>query len=128
MSKFLGSCCWTNKSCSFFIKNFKTRNPCICAQSLSRGPTLCDPMDCSLPGFSVRGIFQARILEASCHFLAQGIFLTWGVNPCLLACPALGSRFFTTEPPGKPPYIYINCQLKKKKGVSIKLLLISVVR
>ena len=23
-------------------------------------PTLCDPMDCSLPGFSVHGIFQAR--------------------------------------------------------------------
>ena len=25
--------------------------------------TLCDPMDCSLSGFSVHGIFQARILE-----------------------------------------------------------------
>ena len=26
-------------------------------------PTLCDPMDCSLPGSYVHGIFQARILE-----------------------------------------------------------------
>ena len=26
-------------------------------------PTLCNPMDCSPPGFSVHGIFQARILE-----------------------------------------------------------------
>ena len=26
-------------------------------------PTLCDPMDCSLPGFSVHGVFQTRILE-----------------------------------------------------------------
>ena len=26
-------------------------------------PTLCDPMDCSLPGFSIHGIFQARVLE-----------------------------------------------------------------
>ena len=26
-------------------------------------PTLCDPMDCSLPGSSVHGIFQATILE-----------------------------------------------------------------
>jgi len=26
-------------------------------------PTLCDPMDCSLPGSSVNGIFQARVLE-----------------------------------------------------------------
>ena len=25
--------------------------------------TLCDPMDCSLPGFSVHGVFQARVLE-----------------------------------------------------------------
>ena len=25
--------------------------------------TLCNPMDCSLPGFSVHGILQARILE-----------------------------------------------------------------
>ena len=24
---------------------------------------LCDPMDCSLPGSSVHGIFQARVLE-----------------------------------------------------------------
>ena len=26
-------------------------------------PTLCDPLDCRLPGSSVRGIFQARVLE-----------------------------------------------------------------
>ena len=26
-------------------------------------PTLCDPTDCSLPGFSIHGIFQARVLE-----------------------------------------------------------------
>ena len=26
-------------------------------------PTLSDPMDCSLPGSSIRGIFQARVLE-----------------------------------------------------------------
>ena len=31
-----------------------------CAQSCL---TLCDPMDCSLPGSSIHGIFQARILE-----------------------------------------------------------------
>ena len=26
-------------------------------------PTLCDPMDSSLPGFFVYGVFQARVLE-----------------------------------------------------------------
>ena len=33
------------------------------AQSLRSCPTLCDPMDCSLPGTSVHRISQARILE-----------------------------------------------------------------
>ena len=33
------------------------------AKSLQSCPTLCDPMDCSPPGSSVRGILQARILE-----------------------------------------------------------------
>ena len=33
------------------------------AQSLQSCLTLCDPVDCSLPGSSVLGIFQARILE-----------------------------------------------------------------
>ena len=33
------------------------------AQSLQSCPTLWDPLDCSLPGSSVHGILQARILE-----------------------------------------------------------------
>ena len=33
------------------------------AKSLQSCPTLCNPIDCSLPGSSVHGIFQARILE-----------------------------------------------------------------
>ena len=32
-------------------------------KSLQSCLTLCDPMDCSLPGSSVHGIFQARVLE-----------------------------------------------------------------
>ena len=32
-------------------------------KSLQSCPTLCDPMDCSLPGFSIHGILQARTLE-----------------------------------------------------------------
>ena len=47
-------------------------------------PTLCDPMDCSLPGSSVHGIFQAMVLD--CHFLLQGIFPTQGLNPGLPHC------------------------------------------
>ena len=33
------------------------------AKLLQPCPTLCDPMDCSLPGSSIHGIFQARVLE-----------------------------------------------------------------
>ena len=35
----------------------------MCAKSLQLCPTLCNPMNCSLPGCSVHGILQARILE-----------------------------------------------------------------
>ena len=38
---------------------------CVAAATklLQLCPTLCDPMDCSLPGSSAHGIFQARVLE-----------------------------------------------------------------
>ena len=35
----------------------------VCAKLLQLCPTLCDPTDCSLPGSSVLGIFQAKTLE-----------------------------------------------------------------
>ena len=36
---------------------------CVHAKLLQLCPTLCDPVDCCLPGSSVHGVFQARILE-----------------------------------------------------------------
>ena len=36
---------------------------CECVLVAQLCPTICDPMDCSLPGFTVHGISQARILE-----------------------------------------------------------------
>ena len=59
--------------------------------------TLCGPMDCSPPGFSVSGTFQARILEGIGHFLLQGIFLTQALNPGIFLSPALEGRFLTTS-------------------------------
>ena len=41
-------------------------------------------MDCSPPGSSVHGIFQARVLELDCHSLFQGIFLILGLKAYLL--------------------------------------------
>ena len=48
-------------------------------------PTLCDPMDCSLPGSSVQGILQARRLECVAISLS-GDLLIEGLNPGLLHC------------------------------------------
>ena len=41
----------------------RTKNIYMCAKSRQSCLTLCDPVDCSLQGFSVHGILQARILE-----------------------------------------------------------------
>ena len=47
------------------------------AKSLQSCPTLCDPMDCSLPGFSVHGILQARKLEwVAISFSTYGSYST----------------------------------------------------
>ena len=49
---------------SIFSKNWtKTLLTAAAAKSLQSCPTLCDPMDCSLPGSSLHGILQARVLE-----------------------------------------------------------------
>ena len=49
-------------------RNLKDESVCVCVcvhahMHFQLGPTLCDPVDCGLPGFSLHGISQARILE-----------------------------------------------------------------
>ena len=46
--------------------------PPFCAKSLQSSPILRDPMDCSLPGSSVHGISQARILEKFATSFSRG--------------------------------------------------------
>ena len=46
--------------CHFLLQCMKVKSESEVAQSC---PTLSDPMDCSPPGSSVHGIFQARVLE-----------------------------------------------------------------
>ena len=50
----------TGVGCHFLLQCMKVKSESKVAQSY---PTLWDPMDCSLPGFSVHRIFQARVLE-----------------------------------------------------------------
>ena len=62
--------------------------------SLQSCPTLCHSMDSSLPGSSVHGILQERILERGSHSLLSGIFcfLYWQAHSLPLV------------PPGKPKW------------------------
>ena len=50
----------TGVGCHFLLQLMKVKSESEVAQSC---PTLSDPMDCSLLGSSIHGIFQARILE-----------------------------------------------------------------
>ena len=58
----------TGVGCHLLLQCMKVKSEREVAQSC---PTLCDPTDCSLPGSSVHGIFQARVLE-------------WGASQCFL--------------------------------------------
>ena len=70
----------TLKSCSSHLSFL---SECILVVQLCL--TLCDLMDCSMPGSSVHGILQARILELVAIPLLQEIFPTQGSNPGLPA-------------------------------------------
>ena len=50
----------TGVGCHFLLQCMKVKSQSEVAKSC---PTLSDPMDCSLPGSSIHGIFQARVLE-----------------------------------------------------------------
>ena len=54
------SACQTSPLC---VPNSVCSCPCMHACSVMSLPTLCDLMDCSLPGSSVHGTFQVRIME-----------------------------------------------------------------
>ena len=53
-------CC---KDFGFYVMNGKQLGVLNRREVTQSCPTLCDPMDCSLPGSSLHGIFQTRILE-----------------------------------------------------------------
>ena len=62
-------------------------------------PTLCNPVGCSLPGSSIHGIFQARILEWVAISFSRGSSPTQGSNLGLLHCR---QTLLPSEPRGKP--------------------------
>ena len=60
---------------------FRFFYPGMCASPLSCIQLFLTPWTV---GFSVHGISAGKNTRVDCHFLPQGIFLTQGLNPCLL--------------------------------------------
>ena len=71
------------------------------AKLLQLYPTLCDPMDCSLPVSSVHGILQARIPEWVAMPSSRGSSQPRD-QTCISCVSCIAGSFFTTELLGKP--------------------------
>ena len=74
-----------------FLWSASVPNPFVCVLAAQSCPTLCDPADCSLPGFSVHGILQARILGWIAIPFSRGT--SQPRNRTLVSC--ITGRFFT---------------------------------
>ena len=72
-------------------------------------------MDCSLPGSSVHGIFEAKVLEWGATAFSA---LTAGPLFNILAHP--GTSLFDKSPEGCKKYILIKAKTKKKKKAYLK--------
>ena len=73
----------------------------MCAKSLQSCPTLCHPVDCSLLGFSVHGVLQARKLESVAVPTFRGS--SCPRDPTYISCDSCtAGRFFAAGLLGKP--------------------------
>ena len=85
----------TGVDCHFLLQCMKVKSESEVAQSC---PTLSDPMDCSLPGFSAHGIFQARVLEwVAIAFSTRTLYINIKNNSfnCLLSVTVICSIWKT---------------------------------
>jgi len=80
-----------------FLWSASVPNPFVCVLVAQSCPTLCDPADCSLSGFSVHGILQARILEGIAIPFSRGTSPPG--NRTLIFC--IPGRFLTVWATGK---------------------------
>ena len=87
---------------------------CVVAQSC---PTLCNPMDCSLPGSFAHGDSPDKNTAVGCHALLQEIFPIQGSNPGLTHCRQV---LLPSEPPGKSMYSDMGVQNLTAKDLQTK--------
>ena len=83
----------TGVGCHFLLQCMKVKSESEVTQSC---PTLSDPMDCSLPGSSARGIFPGKSTGVGCHCLLSHV--QFFVTPWTIACqPPLSMGFSRQE-------------------------------
>ena len=87
----------TGVGCHFLLQCMKVKSESEVAQLC---PTLGDPMDCSLPGSSVHGIFHARVLECgatafSIHNTEDLYFSELPANRISIHCCSILGESFT---------------------------------
>ena len=75
---------------------------CMHAKSLPSCPTLCDPMDCTLPGSSDLG-FSRQEYWSGLPCPPPGDLTSPGMKPTFLMSPALSGGFFTTSTTWEAP-------------------------
>ena len=80
----------------------------VCVQSLKSYLTLCNPMNCNLPGSSAHGILQARILEWIATPSSRGSSWPRG-QTCFSCVYCTAGGFFTTESLWKPLNVSLQC-------------------
>ena len=84
---------------SLVLPNEHIRWVALCVLVTHSYSTFCDPMDCNLPGSSVRGTLQARMLEWVATPLSRGIVPTQGLNRSL---PHNGQILYRLSYQGSP--------------------------
>ena len=97
------SLCYTCESSKhlFYFSDCLPKS-CLWDKSLQSCPTLCDPMDCSLPCSSVYGILQPGI-RSGLPFPPPGIFLPQGLNSCFFGLRQWQVNSLALAPLGKLP-------------------------
>ena len=81
----------TGMGCHFLLQCMKVKSESEVVQSC---PTLSDPMDCSLPGSSIHGIFQTRVLEWGAIAFSGHALLEHYISSALVArVQKPGSKF-----------------------------------
>ena len=78
----------TGVGCHFLHQCMKVKSESEVAQSC---PTLSNPVDCSLPGSSVHGIFQARVLEWGAIAFSEYTALTYSFSYSEAVCCSISS-------------------------------------